>query len=285
MIDAIMIPVIASVIWSLNPAVVSRWARNAPPLLFTAVRALAAILFIAPIIVLRGSTVNEISPLAIALIFLSAVAGPGIGDAAYVRAIQLLGGSLAIVISYTYVFFAQAFALALGLERLAPWTALGSAIAFLGVGVAVLNNNITINGRGAALALAAAVSWGAATVLIKMVQPYMDAITLSFTRLLMVIAIMILGSLLTRENRNIDRGFLIAAGITGALGWGIGMVLFVYAIYVIGPSSTAIATVLTPVLSQITTKVIGREGVSKRTVAGAALVALGIMLANVDRLI
>lgn len=280
MID-VMAPVIASVIWSLNPAVVSRWAKSSPPLLFTAARAIAALSFLAPVIAVAGPHINGISLPAIALIFASALAGPGIGDAAYVRAIQLLGGSLAIVISYTYVFFAQAFALVLGLDSLTPWMVLGSAVAFLGASVAVLNNSIKINGKGAAFAITAAVSWGAATVLIKIVQPYMDAITLSFTRLLMVIAIMAFGSALAREKRSIDKGFLIAAGITG-IGWGVGMALFIYAIYVIGPSSTAVATVLTPVLSQITTKAIGGERISRRTVMGAALVALGIMLTNID---
>jgi DME family drug/metabolite transporter len=42
---------------------------------------------------------------------LSAILGPGIGYASYTRAIQILGGSLAVVVSYTYIFVSQLIAI------------------------------------------------------------------------------------------------------------------------------------------------------------------------------
>ncbi|MEM1880329.1 MAG: hypothetical protein QXE28_05255, partial [Desulfurococcaceae archaeon] len=51
MID-ITVPVIASLLWSLNPAVISKWAKNSPPLLFTSIRALLAASFLLVVLAL-----------------------------------------------------------------------------------------------------------------------------------------------------------------------------------------------------------------------------------------
>ncbi|MEM1623372.1 MAG: EamA family transporter, partial [Sulfolobales archaeon] len=74
------------------------------------------------------------------------------------------------------------------------------------------------------------------------------------------------------------RPLLIASSITGVLGWGIGMYLFVYSIFAIGVSATAIATALTPVLSQMSTKLIASEKPRLRQVLGALLISIGIFL-------
>jgi drug/metabolite transporter (DMT)-like permease len=76
----------------------------------------------------------------------------------------------------------------------------------------------------------------------------------------------------------VDRGFVIAVFITGVLSWGVGMVLFTYSIYLLGVSATVVATALAPVLSQLTTRLVAREPYSRRVVAGALLVSLGIVI-------
>jgi hypothetical protein len=73
-------------------------------------------------------------------------------------------------------------------------------------------------------------------------------------------------------------GFVIAVFITGVLSWGVGMVLFTYSIYSLGVSATVVATALAPVLSQLTTRLVAREPYSRRVVAGALLVSLGIVI-------
>ncbi|MEM0325862.1 MAG: DMT family transporter [Desulfurococcaceae archaeon] len=290
MID-ITVPVIASLLWSLNPAVISKWAKNSPPLLFTSIRALLAASFLLVVLALlrtAGLTLGTVAyntnslnnTTVLLLIVLSAITGPAIGDAFYVKAIQKLGGSLAVVLSYTYIFFTGLFALLLHIEYPTTWMILGGVLAFTGVVVAVSSNSFTFRITGIAYALLAGVNWGLATVLIRLVRDYVDPVTLSIIRLAIVFLVMIPLSILFREAHRLSRDLLIATSITGILGWGVGMVLFIYSIYRIGPSLTAIATALTPVLSQVTTRIIASERISPRVFLGSFLVMLGIISAS-----
>lgn len=282
-------PVVASLVWSLNPALVSKWARNSPPLLFTSFRALMALIFLLALVnpVLNvylgfGESQLELSKRVLFIAVLSAIVGPGLGDALYVKSIQILGGSLAVMISYTYVLFAGIFAGLLDIEDYTVLKAVGSTLAIAGVVVAVFKNSIRFSAKGIIYALLTAVSWGLATVLIRMVRGYMDPVTLSMIRLVVVFIAMLFASVLVREKLSIDRGFVAAASATGVLGWGIGMVLFTYSIYTIGPLATAVATALTPILSQITTRFIAGEKPTLRVFIGVTLVAIGIFVVSFD---
>jgi DME family drug/metabolite transporter len=73
-----------------------------------------------------------------------------------------------------------------------------------------------------------------------------------------------------------SRPLIKASLITGVLGWSIGMLLFIYSINRIGVSATAVATALTPVLSQLTVKLLSREKPTLKTLAGALLISSGI---------
>lgn len=288
--DAVWAPVLASLVWSLNPAAVSRWARRASPMFFTAVRGVVALAVVGvayPVLGVFGfePSAGVFSLVPLLLVFASALAGPAVGDAAYVRAIQVLGGSLAVVVSYTYVFFAQLFSYILGIEAPNPWMVAGGSTAFLGVVVAAYQPGAKVSPVGVVYGFIAAVCWGIATVTIKLVEGYMDPVSLSAVRLAMVVAVLTLLSLLAGEDRSVDSGFLKAATITGGLGWGVGMILFVYSIYAIGPSATAIATSLTPPLSQMTSRIVAGEKASARNILGALLVGLGIALTYAPRLL
>lgn len=278
--------VVASIMWSLNPAVVSRFRAFIKPVTYTALRAVIAALSLAPVALLNGAEIQSGSPRAIAVILLSAVIGPGLGDALYTRSIQLTGGSIAVLVSYTYIFIAQAVAaLAIG-EPFEYTTMIGSAIAFAGIAVAVVMGGEAVklgSSRGIAYAAAAAALWGVATVTIKVALAYTDTLSLTFARLL-IIASLLLPAGVSLEGvppKAHLRPLLVASSITGVLGWGIGMYLFVYSIHAIGVSATAIATALTPVISQMSTRIIAGERPGPRQIAGALLISLGIVLSMV----
>jgi DME family drug/metabolite transporter len=287
-VSTALVPVLLSFIWSLNPAVVSKWGKKSPPLLFTSVRALFALLFLVPALFIfeaksTAFSANKLPVGVLLAIFLSAVTGPGIGDAAYVKSIQLLGGPLAVTISYTYIFFTELIAFLLGVEKVTQWALLGSIVAFVGVVVAVAAKNSHVKLEGVAYALVAAVNWGLATVLIRYARDYLDPVALSIVRLSIVVVVMLLASFLLKEELSVNRGFFVAALVTGVLGWGVGMALFIYSIYSIGASTTAIATALTPILSQITSRLIARERVSLRLLLGALVVGAGIAISNMHQ--
>ncbi|MEM3904864.1 MAG: EamA family transporter, partial [Sulfolobales archaeon] len=71
------------------------------------------------------------------------------------------------------------------------------------------------------------------------------------------------------------------ATVTGILGFSLGVYLFVYSISTVGVSATAMATALTPVLSQITTKLLAGERPTKENVVGASLISIGITISAI----
>lgn len=282
-------PVLASLVWSLNPPVVSRWAKNAPPALFTSIRALMALVFLVAVVVpfsesveLDTRVLKDLPATVLLVAALSAVLGPGLGDAFYVKSIQVLGGSLAVTIGYTYIVFTGIFSVLLGVEGYSILKLAGALLAIAGVSAALLGENYSLRLKGLAYAVLAAICWGMATVLIRLMRDFIDPLTLSIVRLSVVFAVMLLTSLLMRERLVVNRGFIIATSITGIMGWGVGMVLFTYSIYRIGPSATAVTTALTPVLSQATSRLIAGERPTVKILLGALLVASGIFLAGLS---
>jgi len=76
------------------------------------------------------------------------------------------------------------------------------------------------------------------------------------------------------------KNLVIISIITGTLSWGIGLYLLRYSIAVIGVSKTVLGVALTPILSQAIVKLIAREEVGLRSVVGAMLVTIGIILSS-----
>ena len=277
----------ASLLWSLNPAVISRYRRSIKPISFTGVRALIALL---PLLIflpprLAGLSVGLIGWL---IVVSSAVIGPGLGDSLYTYSIKTIGGSLAVVISYTYIFFTQLFSHLLAGETPGFTTLVGAIIAFTGIAVGVRGARGDVEGRslllGSASALSAGVSWGLATALVKASLRYIpDTLLLTAIRLLAIAATLIpLGYLLEGWYDKSSMGGVLKAGfITGFFGWTIGMLLFIYSISLVGASLTAVATALTPVFSQVTTSIVSREKPRAGSIIGSIIVMTGIIVAGI----
>lgn len=272
---------VASVMWSLNPAVISRFREHIKPVTFTALRALAALALLYPLAAGRFE-LRDSSSYALAIIVLSAVVGPGIGDALYTKSVQILGGSLAVVLGYTYIFVAQILAVLLLGEELTLGVAVGTVLAFSGVVLAVgpKASRSGVSVAGVAYAFGAAISWGVATVMIGLALQFAGTLTLTVVRLATVLALFLPLGLLTEglPPRESLKPLLVASAVTGLLGWGIGMYLFVLSIGLIGVAVTSTATALTPVLSQLTTKLVAGERVRANTVLGAVLTSIGIVV-------
>lgn len=281
MLHGVLSAILASILWSLNPAIISRYSRDIKPLIFTGLRALIGLLPLITIITfITGLSVKFNPGLLVAVI--SALLGPGLGDTLYTQAVRLLGGSLAVVISYTYIFIATGLSILLLGEKGGLTILLGSILAFTGIVVSTgfTSRNGVKNFKGIFYAACAAISWGLGTVLIRIALNYYDFIYLTAMRLLTVGVVFALTGLVIegKIDENSRRNLLIAAVITGVFGLTIGSLLFTYAIWSIGVTATVIATSLTPILSQWTTKTISGEKIQLNVIIGALLVALGIII-------
>lgn len=275
----VVMPVALAVLNSLDPAVIYRYAKDAPPFLFTFVKAVLALVFVSALVFLSGTRLEIPASCALLLAALSGILGPGVGDATYTRSIQLLGGSLAVVLGFTYIFFAQGFSVLILHEAVSYNAIIGAILAFTGVAVTSLDRKrSSYSLKGLIYAFTAAMCWSLAVVLVKIVQEYFNTLVLAFLRISSALLTMLLMSTMYGERRKLTKGFLTAATISGVLGWGVGMVLYIQSVYLLGISVTTVALALTPILSQFTTKVISGERASLKVFIGALLVALGIAL-------
>lgn len=272
-------------LWSLNPAIISRYRNSLQPVLFTGLRALLALLPALLLCALTGFRA-EVEPLSILLFAASALIGPGVGDTAYTKAIQVLGGGRAVVVAYTYIFVAQALSVFAG-EVLRSSVLVGASLAFLGLVISMPRNSVKkeVPLRGFGYAAVASVCWGAGTVLSTVSLRYADPVSLLVIRLGVLAAVFIPAGLLDvhfKGNYNIHdnlRKLVVSSGMTGVIGWFGGMYFFLSSLAAIGTASTVLVTALTPILSMITTKGVARESHSPALILGTALVSLGIGLA------
>lgn len=278
--------VIASVLWSLSPAIISRFSKHIRPVTFTGLRALIASATLSLATFLSGGVrVSGLSTYVLAIAILSAVIGPGVGDVFYTKSIQLVGGFLAVVLGYTYMFVAQAIAVFFLGESMRTGLLIGSFLAFAGVVVAVRGGS-TIERRGArswrgvAYALITSVSWGASTSMLKIALSFADELTLTILRLATISVIFLPAGLLYegRPPNSSVKPFLLAASITATLDWTLGMYVFIHSINLLGVATTVVITALTPVLTTMTSKTVAREKPSLTNVAGALLTSAGIAI-------
>lgn len=277
--------IVASIIWSLVPALISRIRRVVRPFVFTAFRATFATIALLPLLIINGSYWGKLDLHVMVFIVVSGLLGPGLGDTYYAKAIQSMGASLAVIMSYTYIFIAQLMSSLILGESLKFSLIAGTMLAFVGIVVALSNNNVVnkLNVRGIIYSLVAALSWSSGAVVIKLTLNYVDLLTLTTYRLASsALVFMFLGYLLERPlSTEVMRRMVIVSAVTGILGFSVGAYLFAYSINSLGVSATAMATALTPVLSQVTTKVLSGEKPASTNFLGALLTSCGIIVSTI----
>jgi len=278
--------IFASFLWSLSPAIISRFSKHIKPVTFTGLRALIASVTLFLVMLLSGGVkVSGLSTYVLVIAILSAVIGPGVGDVFYTKSIQLIGGFLAVVLGYTYMFVAQTIAVFFLGESMRAGLLIGSFLAFTGVVIAVhggttINQRRNLCWRGIAYALITSVSWGVSTSMLKIALSFADELTLTILRLTAISLIFLPTGLLHEGGppNNSVKPFLLAAAVTATLDWTLGMYIFIYSINLMGIATTVVITALTPALTTITSKTVAREKPSLTNVVGALLTSAGIAI-------
>lgn len=274
--------VVASVLWSLSPALISRYKNLVRPITFTGLRALVALLSVFLVLLRQNAGSGVLEPGALLLIVLSALIGPGVGDVCFTKSIKILGGFTAVVLSYTYIFVAQAIAVTFLGEFMRASLVLGAVLAFAGVVLVAGNDSshLRVEREGVAYAVLASISWGVSTALIKVALRFADEAVLTLLRLATIFVVFLpLG--LVVEGLPARRSFkqlLAMASVTAVLDWSLGMYLFIYSIGSIGVSATAVATALTPALTTVTAKFLAGEKPSVKHFLGVLTTSAGILI-------
>ncbi|ADI31241.1 DMT family transporter [Staphylothermus hellenicus] len=267
----------ASSIWSLSPGLISRYGKGTDATTLNMLRGLHAVFVLFLIFHL---TINErwFVPEGIFIVYISAFFGPLLGDTLYIYSIKHIGGGNAVSISYTYIFFAQLYSYLLYGEQLRIQLILGSFIAIIGVYLVYSGQKNDIKITGFIAALGAALSWGMGATLSKLALNYGDPVTIALLRNLSTTISLLPITYNSAKKVFLDKEIQITAFITGGIGFGVGMTLFLTAINTIGVSATVLATSLTPVLGRILAKFIAGEKPSPKTYLGTIITSTGIFI-------
>jgi len=205
------------------------------------------------------------------------------GDSLFLLSIRETGASVAAPVVYTYVLMIQA--VGVGLGQSIPYSSFAAALMVVaGVFILSKGGGGRPRARGITLAVSAAVLW---TVGQEFIQAATNAggstVPVTFARNLAAAAALGVAFLLTRKNRIMPHGL-------GGKGYGVvllfvlsdlvaGSLLFVYSISVVVVALTVILTSLSPLLTQIFAKALGKESPSAIDYAGGLLVVSALVLA------
>ena len=214
---------------------------------------------------------------------LSGVLTLACGDTLFLLSLRDIGASVTTPVAYTYVLMIQLVGVAIG--QAIPFANLVSA-AMVVAGVYLLSKGgeERPRPRGIALALAAGFFWTAGQELLQAAtNAGGNFVVLAFAS--RAAAAVALGGafLATRRGRNWPSGlsareycFMLMVILSDLA---IGSTLFIYSVSTVGVALTVILTSLSPLLTQVFAKALGKESPSTRDFAGGALIVAALVLA------
>ncbi len=272
----IIYAVIAAVLWSINPALIKRFGKGVSSIGLNFLRSLMAIPLLAIAVHIFGFYLVP-KPMGIIYILGSALIGPGIGDIAYIKSIHLVGAGRSITIGYTYVVIAQFLAIVFLGESFTYRLAVGTVAAVVGVYIVFSEYSSDSNNGYSWIALIPAFAWGLGSIVNKLALQYTNPVSLGFIRVLILPVFLVF---LVRDKIRdlVRREIILLALVTGGLGYGVGIPLFLKAIELSGVTVAVLATVLTPVLGRILSSFVANEKTGLRGYLGTLLVVLGIVI-------
>ncbi len=206
-----------------------------------------------------------------------------VGDTLFLLGIREMGASVAAPVVYTYVLLIQLTAPAVG--EVVPFTNFAAALMVLaGVYILSRGGGGLPRAKGIAFALGASVAWTVGQDLIRVATDIGgNVVTVAFARNFAAALGLGLAVLATRRSRRwpagvtaMEFGFLAFIAVTDLV---LGSLLYVYSVSLIGIALTAILTSLSPLLTQVFSKALGKESPSRKDFAGGALIVVALILA------
>ncbi|MBI3841366.1 MAG: DMT family transporter [Thaumarchaeota archaeon] len=216
---------------------------------------------------------------------LSGAATLACGDSLFLLSIRETGASVAAPVVYTYVLLVQFTAVAVG-EAVPGTNFVAAAMVVAGVFVLSRGGRGKPRARGIAFALAGAVAWTVGQDLIKVATVAGgDFVVVTFCRNAAAAAALGVAVLATGRARRWptgvtprELGFMALIILSDLV---LGSLLFVYSISTIGVAVTVVLTSLSPLLTQIFSRALGKEAPSRQDFGGGALIVAALVLAVV----
>ena len=206
-----------------------------------------------------------------------------VGDTLYLLTIREMGASVATPVVYTYVLLVQLTATTVG--EVVPFANVVAAVLVV-VGIFVLSKGEgRPRAKGIGLGLAAAAAWTVGQDFIRLAtdaggNPFVVAFGRNIAAALALgFAVAATGRfrLWPSDLSKRDIGFLAAIAVSDLV---VGSLLFVYSVSFIGVAVTVILTSLTPLLTQLISRALGKETPSRRDYLGGVLIVSAVVLAS-----
>ena len=206
-----------------------------------------------------------------------------LGDSLLLLSLKEVGASVATPVTYTYVLMIQL--VGIGIGQSIPYGNLVAAVmVVLGVYMLSRGGGGKPRPKGIALALSAGVMW---TIGQELTQAATNSggnfVVVTFTSRAAAAAALGVAFLLTRRKWTWpsglaprELGFMFAIIISDLA---LGSTLFVYSVSTVGVALTVILTSLSPLLTQVFAKALGKESPSPRDYVGGILIVAGLVLA------
>lgn len=204
-----------------------------------------------------------------------------VGDTLYLISIREVGASIAAPVAYTYVLLIQFVAIFLG-EPLTINRIASSMIIILGIYM-LSDSKGSARKKGILIALLAALLWTVGQSSIKLAtMGNVNPLSIAFARTTTAMFALGLYMLINKKNTfsaKIDKKHHILLAIISISDLGLGSALYIYSIGMIGLTITIILTSISPLLTQIASKILGKESPSIRDIVAGFLIVTALIIA------
>ena len=205
------------------------------------------------------------------------------GDTLYLLSVREMGASVAAPVVYTYVFFVQATATTIG-ETVPVANYVAALMIVGGVFLLARGGSGRPRAKGIAFGIGAGLVWTVGQELIRVAtNAGGDVTVVTFSRNAAAALALAVAVIATRRFR------LWPAGVTyrelGLIAFialtdlALGSFLYVYSVSLVGIALTVIVTSLSPFLTQVLSKVLGKESPTAFDFAGGTIIVAALVLA------
>jgi drug/metabolite transporter, DME family len=206
-----------------------------------------------------------------------------VGDSLFLVGIREMGASIAAPVVYTYVFLVQVTAPMVG-EVVPLANVVAAVMVVAGVYVLSRGGGGKPRAKGIAFTLAASLAWTLGQDLISVATSAGgNFVTVAFARDLAAAAGLAVAALASGRLKKWPKGvtlrefgFIAFIATTDLV---LGSVLFVYSISLVGVALTTILTSLSPLLTQLFSRALGKEAPSRQDYAGGVLIVAALVIA------
>ena len=217
-----------------------------------------------------------------ALAILSGVVTLAVGDSLFLIAIREVGASVATPVTYTYVLLIQLTAFSVG-ESVVLTNIVSAALIILGVFLLSRGGGQVPRVKGIVIALGASVIWTVGQDLLKLSSSAgLQFVSLAFVRdssaaIALGLTLLVWGRPLSIRKKITRRegGYLALVSISDLA---LGSAIYVYSVSTTGLALTVILTSVSPFLTQVFSKLLGKETPTNRDILAGSLIVLALVI-------